>query len=197
MIERIPGTARLLGEVRANPRLLYMLAAIGLILGVLVIQMMVSYGADRRAEATALAERRERLLALSQSDDWLPLADEAQDVLDTLEASLPEARSPGLAQAMFQSWVRDRTLGMDGEVFFETGTAQPVESIDGVVRVTAKISGRSHRNTVIDLLRRAEASPNLIVVDAFSLPAETSNGFTASLSAYYRVAGTVPEETTP
>lgn len=189
--------ANAIGQVKANRRLAVMLGVIALIGVVLVVDLGIGVLAAQRSELQALSERRERLEALSGSTGWLATARDAEAAAAALEATVPSARSPGLAQAVFQGWLRDRTAGMDGEVFTEVGTPQDVEGVEGatnLVRVTATVTGRSHRDTVIDLMRRAEASTDLITVDAFSLPADADAGFSATFSAYFRIDAAAEDE---
>jgi hypothetical protein len=167
-----------------------MLAGIGVLALFLAADAANGLLAAQRAELRALAERRERMVELSGSTAWIDTAREAESALEALEATVPNARSPGLAQALFQTWLRERAAGLDGNVFVDVSPPQPVESIGGlggIVRVTATVSGRSHRNSVIDLIRRAEASSNLISIDAFNVPGDAASGFSLTLSAYFRI----------
>ncbi|HEX4932301.1 MAG TPA: hypothetical protein VFV33_03925 [Gemmatimonadaceae bacterium] len=182
--------AGIVAQVRSNRRLAWMLSAIAAVLLLLLVDACWTQLQDQRAELDALRERRDRLQSLSGSTEWFARAEAGRESLAALQAGIPAAESPGLAQALFQGWLRERTAGMDGSVFAEVGTPQAVDGVqgmDGLVRVTATVSGRSHRNTVIDLIRRAEAAPDLITVDAFSVPASADNGFSVTLSAYFRV----------
>ena len=176
-----------LAEITSNRRLAWMLLAIGMVLIALLLDACWGHLQHQANELQALQDRRARLESLSGSTEWFARAEESREALSTLEAGIPSAQSPGLAQALFQGWLRERTSGMDGSVFTEVATPQVVEGTDGLLRVTGTVSGRSHRNTVIDLIRRAEAASDLITVDAFSVPADADAGFSITLSAYYRL----------
>jgi len=177
-------------QVSANRRLAVMLAGVGIVLLVLGIDFVLTHLDEQQSELRTLHDRRDRLEALSGSEEWVDRARAATTSLEALEAGIPPARSAGLAQALFQGWLRERTAGMDGSVFTQVTTPQDVgtvEAISDLVRVTGTVTGSSHRDTVIDLIRRAEASSNLIVVDAFALPSDSNTGFSITLSAYYRI----------
>jgi len=180
----------LIGQVRSNRRLGWMLAAIAVVLIALLLDGALSVLQRQSNELSALQERRARLEILSGSTEWFDRAETTREALASLQAGIPATESPGLAQAIFQGWLRERTAGMDGNVFSEVGTPQRLEDVsgaEGMVRVTATVTGRSHRNTVIDLMRRAEAAPNLITIDAFSIPADAESGFSLTMSAYFRI----------
>lgn len=177
-------------QFRDNRRLGGLGAAVLAALAFLAVDSAVSALRAQSAELAELVERRERLEALSGSTAWFQREEAAESLLATLEAGIPPAASHGMAQAIFQGWLRERTVGMDGNVSAEVATPQPVDDPalpPSLVRVTATVTGRSHRNTVIDLVRRVEASKSLITVDAFSISANPEEGFTLTLSAYFRL----------
>ncbi len=186
-----------IAQFRSNRRLAWMLSAIVVVLVALALDAALSFLQRQTNELQTLEDRRNRLQMLSGSTEWFARAETTREALAALQAGIPTTESPGLAQAIFQGWLRERTAGMDGSVFSEVGTPQVVEGVsgfEGIVRVTATVSGRSHRNTVIDLMRRAEAAPDLITVDAFSVPADHEAGFSITLSAYFRVQAEAPPE---
>ena len=94
-------------QVRANPRLQAGVALIGILfLGWLFLLL----GDLRQANLTELEAARARLAQVEQlagQDVWLQRSEESQRMADVLAAEIPDAQSPGLAQAAFQGWLNN------------------------------------------------------------------------------------------
>lgn len=174
-------------EWRSNPRLQ---------LGVLVIAglLLLSLGwtlSDWREglsrETAQTAQRLARVENLAGQEQWSERALAAHTLRTTLEAEIPPAASPGLAQAAFQSWVSELigTLGIRPQLTMDTPVL--LDDPPGLVRIAATLTGSLPARQWPELIRRIEGERQLLVIPALQLRSDNSNTYTMTLHAYYRL----------
>lgn len=181
-------------QLEGNLRLQWLLLAIALVCGAQFLTALWEARQQALLEVSRLQSRFALVSNLRDQGEWRDRLLEAERLAGQLDAELQEVASLGIAQATVQTWLQARAAGMDGAPSFTVAPARPVENMPDIVQVTAAVSGRSHRNTVLDLVSRVETSPNLMVVDAMTLNADASTGFSMTISAYFRIAPSVGGE---
>lgn len=188
---------RLGSELRANRRLQVGLALIVM----LVLAWLWLVLADGRAalvrERLATEERIERMQLVAGQDFWPRRAAEAVALNDALAAEIPQAGSPGLAQAAFQSWLGRQLESLAGQPQVAMEEPLQLDSHPGIVRTSATLSGSLPTRQVIELLRRIEADRQLIVVPAIQIRSETNETVSLTVHAFYRVGVPPSGEKTP
>lgn len=184
-----PQIEQLSRQVSANPRLQAGLGLIGLLL---VGWIFLVLGDLRTAKLRQLQDARHRLAQVQQlagQDVWLQRADQAERLARMLDAELPPARSPGLAQAAFQGWLKQFVDPQDTSVRMDVQAPVAVDSPPDTVRVTAMISGTGDPQRAWQLIRRIESSSALVTIPVLSVRSDgTNHGFSLTVQGYYHVA---------
>lgn len=181
-------------QVRANARLQVLLAA------VLACVVFVLWDTIGRARDDVLEEvadeqgRLQRMAALSEQAYWPERAAEAERIRDALMATIPSVASPGLAQAAVQSWLREITQAYGSDVRISTEPPADVDDMEGIVRISATLSGGIDARRALQIIGRIEGSTDFVVVRAVQIRSDRNPNATITLSALYRVRG--PEGTT-
>ncbi len=183
----------LLQEVRANPRLLAGLAVIGaLVLGWFFL-VLGDWRAARLAELEQTRQRLVQVQQLADQEEWPERAAEAVRLADALDAEIPEAASPGLAQADFQGWLREIADAQPGELRLDVQQPTLLEQPTGVVRVAGTISGSLAPNRVVQVIHRIEGRTSLATVPVATIRSDGLNQtFSITVHGFYRLAN--PEE---
>jgi hypothetical protein len=181
-------------QVRANPRLQ---AGLGLIAVLLVGWIFLVLGDLRAAKLRQLQDARHRLAQVQQlagQDVWLQRADQAERLARMLAAELPPTRSPGLAQAAFQGWLKQIVDPQDSSVRMDVQAPDTLDAPPDTVRVTAMISGTGDPQRAWQLIRRIESSSALVTIPVLSVRSDgTNHGYSLTVQGYYHVpAGTDP-----
>lgn len=186
-----PGLAALrplLAQVRSNPRLqagLVLIAA--LVLGWLFLVL----GDMRDAQLQRLDQARQRLAQVQQlagQEVWFERADEAERIAEALDAEIPAARSPGLAQAAFQGWLREIVDSQGTGLQLEVQAPVDLEEPTDVVRVTAVVSGGMEPRRVWQMVHRIESSLSLVTIPLISVRTDGANHrFSLTVQGYYRL----------
>src|SRR5690606_12939632 len=127
---------------QASQRLRIGVLAIGAILLVWLFLVLQDWRASLAQEYAARTEHLYKMQALAGQDEWIERARSTAEARAALEAELPDAATPGLAQANVQGWVRDlvKAYGEQG-VQVQAQDAMPVDGHPGVWRVPVAISG--------------------------------------------------------
>lgn len=193
-----PRLAPLLAQVSRNPRLQAGLIAIALII---VAWAMLALGDLRRAGLKQLERDHERLARIKQlagQNTWGERSAEAQTLNRILAAEIPPARSPGLAQAEFQGWLREIVNAQGQALRLETQAPAAVESVPGVVQVTSVISGSLSPDRVIQMLQRIEGHAQLVTVPLATIRDDGANQtFSLTVRGFYRLQPVTPSEASP
>lgn len=174
-------------ELRGNPRLQVGLLAVA---GILLLSLWWTLGDWRMGLAKEIDRANERLARVNQladQDEWLVRAEAAQSLRATLEAEIPAAASAGLAQAAFQSWLSQLigSLSVRPQLTMEAPVV--LEQPHGMVRIAATLTGSLPARQWPDLLRRIEGDRNLLVIPTLQLRSDTSDTYTLTLHAFYRL----------
>ena len=132
-----------------------------------------------------------RILALKGQDVWLAREKAALQLRDSLRAQLPQVNTPGMAQAMLQSWLRDISAGFDAKqnVTLRVNRSAPLEDMPDVIRVNASLNAAVSPRQALTILRQIESSPNLVVVETLTMQSDSGSTVHMTLNAYYRVGG--------
>ena len=130
-----------------------------------------------------------RIQGLRGDDAWFERAAEAGRMRDALQAEIPQAGTPGLAQAALQSWLRERasSAGNPDAIRISMDTPVIVDGLPGVVRARAALSGAIPPRQVLNLVRQIEGNSNLMVIETITLRSDENTLFNLTLNAYYRV----------
>jgi hypothetical protein len=178
----------LLDQVQANPRLQAGLAlAVLLVLGWLFLVL----GDLRKAEVQRLEQARERYIQvrqLSGQQVWLQRAAAARQLVRKLEAEIPQAASPGLAQASFQGWLKPIVDGQGVPLRMDMQAPARVEAQPGIVRISATVSGGMDPQRVWQMIHRIEAGAALATIPVLTVRSDGANKtFSLTVQGFYRV----------
>lgn len=178
----------LVAQVQANRRLQ---AGAALIVLLLLAWVFLVLGDIRAASLQRLQQGRQRLAQvqqLAQQKIWLQRADEAERLAAVLDAELPRAGSPGLAQAAFQGWLNEITGNQANNLRLDVQAPVFVEDPVDVVRVTAMVSGTAEPQRAWQLIRRIEASTSLVTIPVLTVRSDgTNKTFSLTVQGYYHV----------
>ncbi len=191
-----PQLKLLLIQVRANARLQAGLALIGLLL---IGWVFLVLGDWRDAQLAKLEQGHQRLAQVRQlagEQVWLQRAEDARRLADLLDAEIPPAQSPGLAQAAFQSWLQPFTLGNATPLRLEVQTPTYLDAPADVVRVSAEIGGGMDPRRVWEMIHRIESSTSLVTIPLLTVRSDGANKtFSLSVQGYYRLPAPRPQDT--
>lgn len=172
-----------------NPRLRLGVAVIALIVVVYLFLVLQDW---RTALATEYASRTEHLYkmrALAGQDAWVERARSTAEVRRALEAEMPDAATPGLAQANVQGWVRDvvAAYGEEG-VTVQVHDAVAVDGHADVWRVPVNINGTLRSGRYLDLVAAIERRNTLAIIEQARVLDRENETFSLTVVAYFRIA---------
>lgn len=188
---------RLGTELRANRRLQVGVALIALLVLAWLWLVLADGHAALVRERLATEERIERMQQVAGQDFWPARAADAVALRDALVAEIPQADSPGLAQAAFQSWLGRQLESLAGQPQVAMEEPLELEAFPGIVRTSATLSGSLPTRQVVELLRRIEADRQLIVVPAIQIRSENNETISLTVHAFYRVGTPLSAEDSP
>lgn len=189
-----PQLKSLATEIRGNPRL-----QVGLTLIVLLFLgwVFLVLGDARRTQLQQLEQGRQRLVQVKQlagQKVWLERADAAKRLADTLDAEIPPAKSPGLAQAAFQGWLKEIVDSQGTNLRIDVQSPAYVEDPADVVRVTAVVSGGLEPQRVWQMIHRIEGHAALVSIPTLTVRSDGANkAFSLTVQGYYRLPAPPPE----
>lgn len=137
-------------------------------------------------------ERRQylrKLKALAGQNQWVARAEAMARIRSALEAEIPTAASPGLAQASAQTWVRDLALTHGVAVQVQAQTPQAVEGQPGLWREPMVISGPLPPRAVLNLIQQIEKRSSLSVIEEATIFNRENQTFQLTIVSFVRVAG--------
>ena len=187
-----PAFASLSRQWRENPRL-----RLGgwAVLAILALYLFLVLGDARQAWTAQVAEaseRLERVRSLVGQDVWVGRAAEAAQSLSALEAEIPVAATPGLAQAAMQGRLRELVSSYGDAVVVEVAAASPVEGDEGWIRVPATLTAQSIAGgRALQLVQSLEAQPQLVVVQALAFDNREPSRLVLTVHGFFRL---VPEQ---
>lgn len=187
--------ARLRQEWSANARFR---AGVVVILMILVAWAILALGDLRRQWTAAYGEelgRLRRVQSLSGQNVWLQRAEAAKVLRAALEAEIPAANTPGLAQAAVQTRFNEFNAGVNGVLRVQVSAANADTRIAGIWRVPVSIDGDLSLVQAQQLLADIESQPNLMTIETVTLSNRDKVRLTATLFAYYRLPARAAEAT--
>jgi len=173
-------------QVEAAPWLKWAGLAIAVLLALWLMQALVDWRSAEQRAAFQAEGSLQRILALNGQELWLQREKEASVMRDGLWAQLPEAATPGLAQAALQNWLREITAAIPN-VSIRINHSGPVPHLEGVLQVNASVSAQILPGRSLQLMREIETAANLVTVETLRLTNDTRPSLNLTLNAYYRV----------
>jgi len=173
-------------QVEAAPWLKWAGLGIAVLLALWLMQALADWRSAEQRAALEAERSVQRILALNGQELWLQREKEAAVMRDGLWAQLPEAATPGLAQAALQNWLREIT-GAIPNVAIRINHSGPVERLEGVLQVNATVGAQLLPGRSLQLIREIETAANLVTVETLRLTNDTRPSLNLTLNAYYRV----------
>lgn len=174
-------------EWAGNRRLrLAVFVAAGIVVLYLVL-VMQDWRASLEAEYAERTEHLYKMKALAGQEEWLARTETAREVRAALEAEVPEAETPGLAQARVQGWIRDVASALGEDIRVETLEPTLVDGQPGIWRVPVEISGQLDQDIYLELLRRIESRSTLTVIEEAVVRNRANPTFSLSIVSYFRL----------
>ncbi|PIQ37137.1 MAG: hypothetical protein COW59_08795 [Lysobacterales bacterium CG17_big_fil_post_rev_8_21_14_2_50_64_11] len=174
-------------EFHANARLRWGGLLIVVILLVYLLLVLSDVRAQMQREYVQQVQRLQKISSLAGQDEWLQRAERARVLRDGLQAQLPTVATLGLAQASVQSFARDLIASSGKPLRVQSETATEVGRGSGIWRVPVVISGALAPDAAVQLIRRIEMQPNLIVIEQ-AMVLNRNNGMVAlTVAGFFRV----------
>lgn len=182
-------------ELARSDRAKFLVGGIGLIL-VLSITVAVASAADRTKREYRTAQiAYERLKTQVETGSWAERRAQSQALKLTLEERLWLANTPGLAEAGFERWLRDRLTRYKVEaqsisvrrvaVTPTTNDQQSQDPLANVERMTAKIMMPFNQASLIGFLDDIAESERAMVVDRLIVRAGRNPRTEIDVSTFY------------
>jgi len=177
-------------QAEKAPWLNWAALAIGVLLALLLLQGLE----DLRRQASRHAMDKEvqlrKMRSLRGQDVWLEREKQTGEQLAALQAQIPPAPTVGAAQANLQSWLQElaNSTPDPSRVRVSLEGSAPVEEGSDLLRIRATLRGGMPPRTAINLVRRIETAPSLVVIESLDIRADTSSTTSIAISAFYRVA---------
>ena len=173
----------------ANRRLRIGVAAIGLIVVAYLFLVLQDWRSALSAEYATRTEHLYKMQALAGQDEWIDRAETMAGVRRALEAELPDAATPGLAQANVQGWVRDIVAAYgDDDVTVQVRDAMAVDGHPGVWRVPVAINGPLRPAQYLDLVASIERRDTLSIIEQARVLDRENKTFSLTVVAFFRIA---------
>ena len=195
MSAMIEGWRSLRQQLRDNPRLrlgAWAIAAILAFYGWLLLGDAIdALRQDVNAEQNRLAKMR----ALAGQDIWRERAQQAAALKTSLLTELPEAQTPGLAQAELQTRLRTLLQDFGDAVNVEVAAPSAVEGAPGWIRIPATLStSRLDFERIKRIVQAIEAQPALLRIDSLAIRNRSdTTQLTLTLQAFYQQAPEVAD----
>ena len=175
-------------QLADNPRL--RLGA-WLIVGILVFYGWLLIGdgiGSLRSQVQDDQERLAKLHALAGQEVWHQRAEQAAAIKESLLAELPEADTPGLAQAELQSRLRNLFQDFGSAITVEVSAPVALEENPGWLRIPATLSAnRLEMERIKRAVQAVEAQPGLMRIESISIRNRSdSTLLNMTVHAYYR-----------
>ncbi len=181
-------------ELVSNERLAMLLGASGTIVLVSVIFGFWNLTANMSAQLMASKAGLARLQAEVTGDAWPKRVETTQTLKSQLSVRLWDAPTPGLAEAGFETWLRNRfsryggtpqqiqitrspALGRDG---------QPTPALAELQRMTAKVIGPFDQSVIVPFLADAAEYDKIVVVDRVIVRAGPNSRIEMDVSTFIR-----------
>lgn len=181
------GLDKLRKEIAGNRRLALGVAAIAAIVTVYAVLALADWRASLHERYVERRQYLRKVRSLAGQGAWEARAEQMRRLRKALEAEIPSAASPGLGQAMAQSWLRKQVEPYGPAVQVQTRPVEEVEGQPGLVRVPTVVSGALSPRSVVNLLRRIESNSTLTVVEQALILNRENQTFELTVVAYVRI----------
>lgn len=172
----------------ANRRLRIGIVAIAAIVVLWLFLVLGDWRASLAAEYAARTEHLYKMQALAGQDEWVERARAMAEVRRGLEAELPDAATPGLAQANVQGWARDVVAAYgDEDVTVQVSDAVQVDGHPGVWRVPVAINGPLRPGKYLDLVAAIERRNTLAIIEQARVLDRENKTFSLTVVAFFRI----------
>ena len=175
-------------ELAGNPRLrwgIWLILGIVLLYCILVQSDRLAAVHDEYAAATARLQKAELLL---ERQDWHELLDAERKAHRSLERSLWEAGTEGLAQAKLQAALAGAIERLDlREPRIRSGVSRPAPDLPGIWRVQTRLDAAYRPGVELQVLYALATYPSKLIVDRLDLRQRSrqDSHMTLILSAYF------------
>lgn len=182
--------ARLRQELARNVRLRVGVAVIGAILALYAVLVLRDWRAELHERYVERREYLRKVRGLAGQRVWQARAQEMAAARKALEAAVPSAASPGLAQAMAQGWIREQVAPFGAAVQVQSRPVERVDGEPGIVRIPTVVSGSLNPRSVVNLLQQIERRSALTVVEEALIRNRENRTFQLTVVSYVRVEAT-------
>ncbi len=183
-------------EMVSNERLILLLGGASVLVVLSGLYGFWSMAANMSGQLATSKTGLARLQAEVTGDAWPKRLETTQALKTQLNIRLWDAATPGLAEAGFETWLRNRFNRYGGEpqqiqitrspAAGRDGQASP--TITGLQRMTAKVIAPFDQSAIMEILADAAESDKLIVVDRLIVRAGTNSRVEMDISAFIRIA---------
>jgi hypothetical protein len=183
-------------EVVSNERLAGLLGAAGVLILLSGLYGLWSLTSSMGNQLEVSKATLARLQAEASSDAWPARLEAARALKTQLTVQLWDAPTPGLAEASFETWLRNNfsrhggtlqqvqitrspALGRDG---------QPSATLAGLQRMTAKVIAPFDQRVLVNVLADAADAEKIIIVDRVIVRAGANSRLEMDISTFIRSA---------
>lgn len=180
----------LISELRSNHRLRLGLWAILLILGVYGLLLVDDERQRLNKEYASQMEHLNKLFTVVGQTEWQERATQAESIYQQLSAKLWKAKSKGLAQAGFQTWLEQTAL--QAKINKPRIQVQPLLNPPGMPdlwQVTAKLEGEVQEEALKNFLFHLEQNPQWVLVERLEIMQGYQGRFSVFVSAFFTLGG--------
>lgn len=190
--------AELKRQFEAAPWLKWALAVIAVLAALMLGQGLEGLRADAQEQAIEAELELRQIRSLQGQDAWLQREQESAGLLAAVHARVPEAATPGMAQAALQGWLNALAAGLssDANARVNVEAAAPVADMPGLLRVTGTLNAGMSPRQALNILRQVEGATNLVLVETVDIRNDTAKLMSLRVNAYYRLAE-APGEAAP
>ena len=182
-------------EMVSNERLVLLFAGAVVVVVLVFIGTVWGLTSSKRAELVRSRTALARLQAEVTGDAWPKRLETTQALKAQLAVLIWDAPTPGLAEADFDSWIRNRFKKFGGApqqiTITRSGVArdgQPSPTISALQRMTAKVIAPFDQAVVTQLLADIAEADKLIVVDRLIIRSGANSRVEMDLSTFIRSA---------
>lgn len=177
-------------QFRQTPWLKWAALLIGALVAMHVLQLL--QGALNAAQENSIDQevRLRQVQSLRGQDVWLEREQESARILEGLAASIPTARTPGVAQAALQGWISTlgNSISNTQSVRISVEPEGNVDGLPGVIRIRATLRAGMSAREALNIARQIESARNLVVIVSTDIRSDTNQLATFGIDAYYRIS---------
>ena len=184
----------LVDQISANPRLQLGVGLIGALVAGWLFLVLGDFREEKVQELEQARERYIQVRQLSGQQVWFQRAADAAQLAQRLEAELPRAASPGLAQAAFQGWLKGIVDSQGVPLRLDMQAPARVDAPPDVVRISATVSGGMDPQRVWAMIHRLESGAALVTIPVIVVRTDgTNKTFSLTVQGFYRAPAAAPE----